>query len=118
MKLHVVSFKHAFEGIFYVFHSQPNFRIHSLIAFLTLSLSWIMGINHLEWIIILFTIILVFTTEMLNTAVESMTDLITTEHHQAAKIAKDVSAGMVLIAALGAIVVGLVIFTPYLFALL
>lgn len=65
-------------------------------------------------IIIVFTIILGLTAEMINTSLESMTDLITKEWHQEAKIAKDVSAGMMLVVSFGAVIVALLIFLPYL----
>ena len=63
-------------------------------------------------------IVLVFSAEMVNTALEEMTDLITEEHKQEAKAAKDVAAGMVLVTAIGAIIVGIVIFVPYIIELL
>jgi diacylglycerol kinase len=63
--------------------------------------------------IILFTILLGLSGEMINTALESMTDLITTEWKAQAKIAKDVSAGMMLLIAMGAVLVALFIFVPY-----
>ena len=58
-----------------------------------------------------------FTAEMVNTALESMTDLITTEHRKKAKVAKDVSAGMVLINAIGSVIVGIIIFLPHIYSL-
>lgn len=114
MRHHTVSFKHAFEGIIYVFKSQPNFRIHTIATIIVLFLSWYLGVTQAELIILLFTIMLVLVTEMLNTAIESMTDLITQERRVQAKIAKDVAAGMVLMSAILAVIVGSVIFLPYL----
>ena len=58
-------------------------------------------------------ILLVISTEMINSSIEQMTDLITKEHHEEAEIAKDVSAGMVLLTALGSIIVGILIFVPH-----
>jgi len=110
---HTISFRHALDGIIYVFRTQPNFRIHSIVGFCAIFAGWLFRITRTEWLILLFTVFIVFATEMVNTAIESMTDLITTEHRQQAKIAKDVSAGMVLISAIGASIVGLVIFMPY-----
>ncbi|MBI2009641.1 MAG: diacylglycerol kinase family protein [Candidatus Chisholmbacteria bacterium] len=114
---HGITFKHALEGIKYAFSTQPNFRVHGIIALAVILAGLFFGLSPVEWLIIIFTFSLVFTTEMINTALESMTDLIEEKNHQSAKIAKDVSAGMVLISALAAVVVGLVIFIPKLLAL-
>lgn len=114
LKRHTISFKHAFVGIWHTLKTQPNLQIHCTIAALVLSAAWYFGISRFEWLIILFTIMWVITAEMINTAIESMVNLITKEYHQEAKVAKDVAAGMVLIGALGSIVVGLFIFVPYL----
>jgi diacylglycerol kinase (ATP) len=113
MLTHHISFKYAFDGIVYCFRSQPNFRIHTLATILVLLTSWFLRVNHTELIVLLFTIMLVLVAEMLNTAVEAMTDLITEERHRQAKIAKDVAAGMVLMSAILAVIIGAVIFIPY-----
>ena len=114
MKLHhhTISFKHAAEGVGHAFRSQPNFRVHCLIAILVLIAGWYYRLSSLEWGIIVFTILWVLLSEMMNTVVESMVDLITTEYRQQAKIAKDVAAGMVLIGAVGSIIIGIIIFLP------
>lgn len=109
---HHISFKHALDGIFHNLTTQPNFRVHLVAAMLATLLSIYLQISQFEWLIIMFTVILVLTAEMLNTSIEAMVDLLTTQHHQSAKIAKDTAAGMVLIAATGAIIVGAVIFLP------
>jgi len=67
--------------------------------------------------IIVFTIILGLSSEMINTAIEAMTDLITTEHRENAKIAKDVAAGMMLTTAMGAVVIAIFIFVPHILGL-
>lgn len=118
MKYHTISFRHAFAGIFYTFRSQPNAIIHTFFALIAILAGFIFALNYLEWLILLFTIVLVFVAEMINTALESMTDLITSQYHQQAKVAKDVSAGMVLIATLGSLIVGLVIFLPKIVAII
>lgn len=114
LRKHHISFKNAFSGVFWAFRMHPNFRVHLLFAIAALVLALYLGISPVEMTIIVFTIVLVFVAEMINTSIESMTDLITREWREEAKIAKDVSAGMTLIAALGAVVVGLIIFIPYL----
>jgi len=112
MRNHAISFKLALEGIWYALHTQPNFLIHSFAAIFAVVLGTLVNISQVEWLILSLTIVIVFTAEMINTAIESMTDLITTEHRKSAKIAKDVSAGMVLTAAIGSVVVGVLIFLP------
>lgn len=102
----------AFAGIRYAVRTQPNFLIHALLGLFTIIIGVVLNLSHLEWIAITLAIVVVFTAEMINTAIESMTDLITKEYHAEAKIAKDVSAGMVLVAAIGASLIGLLVFSP------
>ena len=109
------SFGFAFAGIAHAFRDNRNIRIHTVIAVLVLTASFLLGLTNIEKIILLLVIILVIASEMINTALEEMTDLIINEHRQEAKAAKDVAAGMVLITAIGAIIVGLIIFAPYIF---
>lgn len=115
LRRHHISFKNAFAGLFWALGSQPNFQIHLLCAIVAVWLGMYLRITRTEMLIIVFTIILGLTGEMLNTAVESVTDLVTREWRQEAKIAKDVSAGMMLIIALGALFVAGYIFMPYVF---
>jgi len=110
---HTISFKNAFAGIFWAVRTQPNFRVHLGLSLSALVLGTILKITYIEMTIIIFTIILGLTCEMINTSIEAMTDLITTEHRENAKIAKDVAAGMMLTTAMGAVVVALFIFVPH-----
>ncbi len=114
-RTHKDSFKDAFAGLLWSFKTQPNFRVHLLLAAVAIFLSWLFQITLVEFAIIIFTIILGLTAEMINTSIESMTDLITTEYRESAKIAKDVAAGMMLTVAMGAVLVALVIFIPHIF---
>ena len=114
VRRHTISFAHAFAGLWYVFRTQPNYTVHGLSAVAVIWLGWFVKVSEVEWLILVFTIAMVFTAEMINTAIESVCDLVTHEWHQEAKIAKDVSAAMVLTAAVSSVVVGLVIFTKYL----
>jgi diacylglycerol kinase len=88
-----------------------------VIATLSLIAAWRLELTHIEFLLLLFTISLVITSEMVNTSIESVTDLLTKEYRLEAKIAKDVAAGMVLTSSLLAVVVGLVIFAPHLYNL-
>lgn len=114
LRKHTISFKNALAGIFWSVRTQPNFRVHGIVSILVLLLGLYLGLTRIEMIIVVFTIVLGFTAEMINTSIESMTDLITKEWRKEAKIAKDVSAGMMLTVALGAIAVATFIFLPYL----
>jgi diacylglycerol kinase len=114
IRKHTISFKHAFDGILWAVKTQPNFRIHLTISVLVLLLAWFFRVRPYEWMILVFAIIVGLSVEMVNTAIEAMTDLITKEYREEAKIAKDVSAGMMLVAALGTAAIGLGVFLPYL----
>ncbi len=112
------SFKYAFAGIKLAISVDRNVKIHILTGIVVLFLSYILGISKFEFIFILFSIFFVLITEFINTAVEEMTNLIKKEHSREAMIAKDVAAAAVLLSAIFAAIVGLIIFTPYLFALI
>lgn len=109
----IESFGFAWQGIKYGLVNDQNFKIHLAAAILVIAFTIYFDVSPFEMGILGVMIILVITTEMINTAIENMVDLITKEHREEAKIAKDVSAGMVLIASVGALVVGFLIFAPY-----
>ncbi|BBL78966.1 diacylglycerol kinase [Rubrobacter xylanophilus] len=100
------SFDHAYRGIVYAVRSQRNMQIHVSVAALVLLGSLLLGVSALELALLVLVITLVLVTEMLNTALEFAVDLVTREYHPLAKLAKDVSAGAVLISSLGAVLVG------------
>src|SRR5438876_4588739 len=108
----VRSFYFAFHGLAYLFGTQRNARIETAIAALACALAAWLHITRTEWAILLFTIALVLILEGLNTAIEAAVDLASPDLHPKAKAAKDLAAGMVLIAALASIGVGLLILGP------
>ncbi|HVA96599.1 MAG TPA: diacylglycerol kinase family protein [Candidatus Acidoferrales bacterium] len=112
------SFKYAFEGIHYAFRNDQNLLIHLLVAFLVINVSIALRVQPPQMAILGLTMMMVITAEMINSAIEKMVDLITKEHRQEAKIAKDVAAGMVLVTAIAAAVIGTLIFLPYVMKLL
>jgi diacylglycerol kinase len=112
LKKHHISFKHAFDGVVYAFSTQPNFRIHISLALIAIIFGFVFRITYIEMIIIVFTIILGLTVEMINTSIEAVSDLVSNKWSTEAKIAKDVSAGMMLIVAVGAILISVIIFLP------
>ncbi|MBM3283042.1 diacylglycerol kinase family protein [Candidatus Gottesmanbacteria bacterium] len=109
---HRISFKNAARGIIWAFTTQPNFRVHLLLSFCAIILGYVLKITYTEFTIIVLTIVFGLGIEMVNTSIEAMTDLITKEYRQEAKIAKDVSAGMMLLVAIGAVVIAGLIFLP------
>jgi len=107
------SFNYAIEGVVYALRTQRNMRIHVAAAALTLVASLLLGVSGLELVAIVFAISLVFVTELVNTAVEATVDLTIDTYDPLAKIAKDVAAGAVLVAATNALVIAfLVLFGP------
>lgn len=105
IKKHTISFKYALSGIVYTFKTQPNFKIHTLAAITAIAASFILGLTQTEKIVIVFTVSFVLIAEMINTSIESVVDLLTDKFHQKAKIAKDVSAGMVLFSAITSVLI-------------
>jgi diacylglycerol kinase (ATP) len=105
------SFNYAFEGIIHVLRTQRNLRIHFAIAVAVLILALIVNVTKLELIALLISVTFVLIAEMLNTAVEAAIDISTTSFDPMAKLAKDIAAGAVLIAAMNAIAVGYLVFS-------
>lgn len=112
MRRHTISFKHAAAGFIAAFRTQPNFRVHLLAAAIVISLSIYLKLANTEWAIIIFTISWVLLAELVNTAMESIVDLIKKDYAIEAKIAKDVAAAAVLLSALTAISIAAFILVP------
>jgi diacylglycerol kinase (ATP) len=110
------AFGHAFRGWGHVLQTQYNAWIHSLIAALVIAMGAWLEITARDWAIIVLTISMVFMAEFINTAIEAVVDLASPALHPLAKVGKDVGAGAVLVAALAAIIVGLLILGPPLWA--
>jgi diacylglycerol kinase (ATP) len=100
------SFNYAFEGVIHALRTQRNLRIHFAIAAIVLVLAFIYDVDRLELIALMIAIAFVLIAEMVNTAVEATIDLSTPSFDPLAKIAKDLAAGAVLIAAINAVAVG------------
>lgn len=106
----IKSFNYAIDGIIHTLKSQRNMRLHYISATAVLFLALFLNLSRIEMIAVIFAITLVIAAEMFNTAVEKTVDLVTTEYHPLAKIAKDVAAGAVLITGLNAAMVGYLVF--------
>lgn len=112
------SVKNCLDGISYVTKSEKNFKREIALGIIALILSYILKIDKIEFIIVLTMICLVLTTEIINTAVERAVDLVTKEYHELARIAKDVSAGSVLVTSIFSLIIGIIIFIPKIITLL
>ncbi len=108
----VRSFGHAIDGIVYAARTQPNLRIHLLVAVAVLAATLFAHLRRAEAIAIVVLIAVVIAMELMNTAIESVVDLLTATHHPLAKSAKDAAAAAVFIVALAAVVVGALVFLP------
>lgn len=106
----IESFNYAVTGILTAIKRERNMRIHYFIALIVIFLSLFFDFSRLEFLALLFAISFVFVAEMMNTAIEAVVDLVTGDYHPLARVAKDVAAGGVLIAAINALVVGYLLF--------
>lgn len=108
-----ISFKYAWAGASYAFYTQRNFRIHVIVGIVAIALSLYLHLSRAEIAIMGLTIGAVLTTELINTALESVVDLTVEQtYHELAKVAKDCAAGAVLISALVSILVAAVLLLP------
>jgi diacylglycerol kinase len=108
----------AVNGIIYSVRTQGNIRIHIMFALGTFIAAGLFHVSQAEFLILVLTIVLVITLEIINTAVETVVDMYTEEYLPLAKISKDVAAGAVLLASLGAVIIGGIIFGPKVWALI
>ena len=104
----------AIEGILHGAKTQSHLRYHFFSAGLVLFLSYLLGISRIEFVIISLAVILVISAEMLNSAIETLVDILSPEYSEKARVAKDIAAGAVLITVFGAAVLGYIILFPYL----
>ncbi|MBI1792624.1 MAG: diacylglycerol kinase family protein [Chloroflexi bacterium] len=106
------SFVHAFHGWAYVLRTQHNAWIHAVITVIVVALGLWLRLSARDWVMLIMAILLVWMAEFLNTAIEAVVDLASPAKHPLAKVGKDVGAAAVLIAALGAVLIGLLILGP------
>lgn len=106
------SFKYATEGLIYAFKYEQNIIVHSIACITVIALGLLLKISHFEWLICFILFGLVIETELINTSIEAMVDLICPKKDPLAKIAKDTASAAVLVFALVASISGLIIFIP------
>ena len=111
-KMRLKSFHYAFKGIAYMFRTQHNSWIQAGIAAMAIFLGFYLNISRIEWLFIIISIVLVFMAELLNTAIETLVDLLSPERNEKAGRIKDLAAGSVLLASIMALAVGIIIFLP------
>ena len=104
------SFKYAIEGFISSFKTERNMKIHVLAMAVVVALGFYLKLNLTEWCIVTLAIALVIGAELFNTAIETIVDMVSPEKNPKAKLAKDISAAAVLCFAIGATIVGVVIF--------
>lgn len=108
----IKSFQYAFEGWRFVLRTQHNAWIHAVISLAVFATAFWLDLAATDWAILILAIMIVWVTEFVNTAVETVVDLAQSEINPLAKIAKDVAAAAVLLGAAGAVLVGILIMGP------
>lgn len=106
------SFIFAFQGIKDGLKSEPNLKIHFILALISIFLAFFLRFSLLEWAILALTIFIVIALELVNTVVEKFVDLVSPEISEKARVAKDISAAVVLLGAIASIIVGGLLFLP------
>ncbi len=114
MKKFFESFKYAFRGIAYVFKTERNFRFHTVVGAIIIILMIVFRVTASQAIFLLYAIGSVLILEIINTVLERVTDILKPRVHPYAEAMKNLMAAAVLIAAIGAIIAGVLILGPYL----
>ena len=109
------SFKYAFSGLFSALKSEKNLQIHAIISILVIIAGFLFKISVTEWLVILLCIALVISAELLNTAIEKLSDFVCSQKKSEIGLIKDISAAAVVVCAVISVVVGLIIFLPKIF---
>lgn len=113
IKARILSFKYAMKGFAHLFRDEPNSIIHFLCALLAIVAGFYFDITRYDWLWILSAITLVLVTEILNTAIENLVDIVRPDYDLKAGKVKDLCAGAVLLASLYAVGVGVAVFLPH-----
>ena len=107
------SFRYAGTGIAQAFESERNIKIHVGAAIAVGAIALVMRVRPVEAVVVVIAATSVIVAEMINTALERCIDLVSPEYHPLAAKVKNIAAGAVLIATIGAVIVGIVILGPY-----
>ncbi|MFO7625734.1 MAG: diacylglycerol kinase family protein [Candidatus Fermentibacteraceae bacterium] len=106
------SFGHAFRGLRLLLKTQRNARVHTAVLIVVVAAGFAVGLSSLEWALVVLASALVFSAEAINTALEKLADRVSPEKHPLVRDAKDAAAAAVLISAIGAAVLGALVFIP------
>jgi len=112
------SFRYAIRGIFQLFSTENNAKIHLIAGILAIFLGLSLGLSRIEWCILIIQITVVFAAEAFNSAIEKLADVLSPEHHPVVGILKDIAAGGVLLVAAGSVLTGILLFLPRILDLL
>lgn len=105
-----LSFRYAIQGIRYCIRQENNFRVHVIACVAVIIAAFYAKLSRVEWCMILLAIALVLVSEIFNTAIERLVDIVSPEHHPKAGIIKDITAGAVLVASIVAVLIGVLVF--------
>jgi len=117
LRRRAASFGHALRGVWAALRSELHLQLHAVATVLVLGAGYYFRLSGLEWALVALAVAAVWSAELFNTAIETLTNLVSPGYHPLAGKAKDVAAGAVLLAALGALVVGGLVFGPKVWAL-
>ena len=112
------SFRYAFKGLYKVWHEEQNFQIQSIVAILVVLVGWYFRIKNFEWLILILTMSLPMLMEVLNSAVERVADILKPRIDTYVKEIKDIMAAAVMLASVFSVIIGLIIFIPYIILIL
>lgn len=113
----VKSFVYAWRGLVKTWHEEQNLQIHTFAAFAAVLAGYFLAIDPTEWLILVIAIMMVLLMEIINSAVERVTDILKPRIHSYVKEIKDIMAAAVLLASIGALIIGGLIFIPRIWAL-
>jgi diacylglycerol kinase len=111
----VKSFHYALKGLVKTFREEQNLKVQTIVGLIVILLAWQFKVSRLEWLILIFVISLVILMEIVNSALERVTDVLKPRINGYVKEIKDIMAAAVMLASIVAVVVGLIIFWPYIF---
>lgn len=106
------SFKYAFNGLIDTYKTEQSVWIYIPVSLLVILMGFYFKINTVEWLVILLVLGVILSLELINTALESVVDLVTDKYHPLAKKAKDTVSAAVLVFAVASVIIGLIIFIP------
>jgi len=108
------SFKYAFRGLFKIWREEQNLQTQSILGLIVVLLGWYFKIQAWQWVILVLVIGLVILMEIINSAIERIVDALKPRIDNYVKEIKDIMAAAVMLASILAIIIGLIIFLPYL----